>query len=474
VSREFDAFHLPRHVPYDGALQSLRAGAVECRYPTPSEEFLAGAVEALHRAGAKLAERPVMEIVAVLDAAAARLADGSDPLREEAERLVPAATGYSAAMTRLVLDRMCADWRADRLRRLLRAELTDPAALDRFVPAGEGRRARAYGHRLAFHIFAGNVPGVAVTSLVRSLLVKTPVLAKLASGEPVLPVLFARAVASIDATMGDAMAVTYWPGGATTGGPPTGGAHTPETLALRAADLVVVYGGEEVVAAVRGRVRPEQRLVVHGPRFSAGIVAAGALDQDHEELADQVARAVACFDQQGCVSPHGVWVEDPDGSRTDAFASAVAGALRTLEEELPRGGITPAEASLIHQERGAAELRGHAGQPVRVLAGAGTSWTVVVDGDATFQPSCLNRFLRIHTVPSLRAAVDALRPHGSHLQSVAVAGPEDVRTDLAHELAAAGATRVTTFSRLPWPPPEWHHDGAGPLGELLRWVDLED
>jgi acyl-CoA reductase-like NAD-dependent aldehyde dehydrogenase len=464
VSHAFDAFHLPRGVSPDAPLLSLKAGAVECRYPTPSEEFLAGTVEALRRAGAQLAERPVMEIVAVLDAAAARLADGSDPLREEAERLVPAATGYSAAMTRLVLDRMCADWRADRLRRLLRAELTDPAALDRFVPASDGRRTRAYGHRLAFHIFAGNVPGVAVTSLVRSLLVKTPVLAKLASGEPVLPVLFARAVASIDATMGDAMALTYWPGGA----------PTPETLALRVADLVVVYGGEEVVGAVRGRAGPGQRLVVHGPRFSAGIVPAVALDQDYEELADQVARAVACFDQQGCVSPHAIWVEDPDGSRTDAFASAVAGALRMLEEELPRGDITPAEASLIHQERGAAELRGHAGQPVRVLAGAGTSWTVVVDGDAAFQPSCLNRFVRIHTVPSLGAAVDALRPHGSHLQSVAVAGPEGVRTDLAHELAAAGATRVTTFSRLPWPPPEWHHDGAGPLGELLRWVDLED
>jgi hypothetical protein len=26
---------------------------------------------------------------------------------------------------------------------------------------------------------------------------------------------------------------------------------------------------------------------------------------------------------------------------------------------------------------------------------------------------------------------------------------------------------------MPWPPPEWHHDGASPLRELVRWVDLE-
>jgi acyl-CoA reductase-like NAD-dependent aldehyde dehydrogenase len=463
VSHTFHAFHLPGGATYDGPLETLTAGRVTCRYPAPSVDLLSGTIGALHRARGRLAERPVMEIVEVVDAAASRLADPADPLRQEAERLVPAATGYSPAMARLVLDCMSADWRAEPLRRMLGAELGEPAVLDRFVPTGGHRQTRAYGPRLSFHIFAGNVPGVAVTSLVRSLLVKAPVLAKLASGEPVLPVLFARAVASIDATVGDALAVTYW----------RGGDPGPEALALREADLVVVYGGEEVVGSMRRRARPGQRLVVHGPRFSAGIVTAPALDRDLPALADQVARAVAYFDQQGCVSPHVVWVEDPGGDRTDAFASAVADALRGVEVQLPRGDITPAEASQIHQERGAAELRGHAGRAVRVLAGKGTTWTVVVDRDPAFRPSCLNRFLHVLPVSTLQAAVDALAPHGSYLQSVAVAGPPDVRAELAYRLAVAGATRITTFERLPWPPPEWHHDGRGPLRELLRWVDLE-
>jgi hypothetical protein len=464
MSDGFEAFHLPRAVAVDAPLETLSAGTLLCRHPAPGVGLLQDTVRALRQAGSRLAERPVLEIVDVVDAAAARLADRADPLRQQAERLIPAATGYSPAMARLVLDAMSADWRADSLLRLLRAEVGDPAVLDRFVPAGHHRRARGYGPNLAFHIFAGNVPGVAVTSLVRSLLVKAPALAKLASGEPVLPILFARAVASVDPVVGDAMAITYWPGGN----------PDPETVALREADLIIVYGGEDVVASVRRRASPEQRIVVHGPRFSAGLVPAAALDQDPPGLADQVARAVACFDQHGCVSPHAVWVEDPAGDRTDAFATAVADALRRLEEELPRGEISPAEASLIHQERGAAELRGHAGQPVRVLTGSGTRWTVVVDGDPAFRPSCLNRFLHILPVPSMQQAIRALRPHRAHLQSVAVAGTAEMRERLAHDLAAVGATRVTTFERLPWPPPEWHHDGRGPLAELLRWVDLED
>nr|NIP81254.1 hypothetical protein [Gemmatimonadota bacterium]NIS33346.1 hypothetical protein [Actinomycetota bacterium]NIQ56579.1 hypothetical protein [Gemmatimonadota bacterium]NIU68248.1 hypothetical protein [Actinomycetota bacterium]NIW30046.1 hypothetical protein [Actinomycetota bacterium] len=374
----------------------------------------------------------------------------------------PAATGYSDEMAALVLDRMAADWRAERLRELLASELGDPAVLDGFAPTGR-RRSRAYGPRLAFHVFAGNVPGVAVTSLIRSLLVKAPVLGKLASGQPVLPVLFAEALASVDPAIADALAVTYW----------TGGDPDTEWRVLQAADLVVVYGGDDAVASYRERIPPNHRLVVHGPRFSVGLIASDALRGELHGLAREVALAVATFDQHGCVSPHALWVEDPDGTVTPAFARALADALQHVETELPRGRISPVEASTIQQERGAAEMRGHAAGGVRVIAGEGTSWTVVLDAEPVFRPSCLNRFVHVHPVDDLDQALDFLAPAGHRLQSVALAGGRSRRARLAHRLAHAGATRVTTFPRLPWPDPDWHHDGRGPLVELLRWVDLE-
>jgi hypothetical protein len=350
------------------------------------------------------------------------------------------------------------------LRRLLEAELGDPAALDGFVHAGPGRRTHALGPALAFHVFAGNVPGVAVTSLVRSLLVKTPTLAKLASGEPVLPVLFADAVAAVDPDMGDAIALTYWPGGT----------DDAEARAMAQADVVVVYGGDEAEAAFRHRVRPGQRLVTHGPRFSVGLIDSASLEAGADGLAREVARAVAVFDQQGCVSPHAVWIEDPGRGRVDAFADLVAQAMDAMETELPRGELDAAEASRIHQERGAAELRGHAGSGARVLTGQGTRWTAVIDPEPGFRPSCLNRFLYLRPVDRLEDALDALAPHRRYLQSVALAVTDARRHDLSHRLARLGATRITTFARLPWPPPAWHHDGAGPLRELVRWVDMED
>ena len=456
----FDAFHLP--APTDGPWRSLRAGALDCRYPEPTPALLDACARRLIATGERLRERPADTIVASVARAAGRLADPRDPFRVQAEALLPAATGYSLPMIRLILDRMTAEWSRDELTRLVDVELGGTTPLDGFAPRASGTTATALGPRLAFHVFSGNVPGVAVTSLVRTLLVKAPSFGKLAAGEPVLPVLFARALAAVDPLLGEAVSVTYWPGGEA----------EPERALLSAADTVIVYGGDDAVAALRSRSRPDQRLVVHGPRISVGAIGSGPLEGGLEGAARRVAAAVAAFDQQGCVSPHSVWVEGPE-ERARALADALAASLGKLEAELPRGTLTAAETSAIQQARGAAEMRSHTDPRVRLHAGPGTTWTVVLEPADAVRTSCLNRFVRVHPLDDLLRLPELLAPLGEHLQSVALEGAGDRDLDIARRLARAGASRVTTFGRLPWPPGHSHHDGRAPLRELLRWTDRE-
>ncbi|HUG39347.1 MAG TPA: acyl-CoA reductase [Longimicrobiales bacterium] len=460
MSAPFDAFQLP--VPATGPFRSFRAGDLACRYPEPTADLLGTVARHLGSAGERLARRSVEDIIQVIDGAAARLADPHDPLRREAEALIPAATGYSPAMVRLVLDRMAADWRADALRRVLGVELGGTAAIDGSVPRGDRARTMALGPRLAFHVFSGNVPGVAVTSLIRALLVKGPSFGKLAAGEPVLPVLFTRALAALDPEIADAVAVSYWPGGE----------EAPERVLLAAADTIIAYGGEEVVASLRTRAGPGHRLVLHGPKISFGAVGTASVEGGAERLAARVARAVATFDQQGCVSPHSIWVEGPE-ARAAALAADIAAALRLLQDEIPRGAIDAAEAAAIQQERGAAEMRAHVDPRTRVWAGPGTTWTVVLERTEQPRPSCLNRFVRVHPIDDLARLPALLAPFRVHLQAIALEGAGDREERIARDLARAGATRITSFDRLPWPPPEAHHDGAPPLRELLRWTDRE-
>src|SRR5829696_3575031 len=203
-----DAFHLPAlpDVPTTSRSYGEGEGAFELRIPQLRPGLLREQVRTLVEARARgLERRPVAEIVAVIDRVAARLLDPADELRVTAERALPALTRYSPEMVRRVLDRMAADWRAEPLTGLLHAEFGDPGVLDGFRPD-------ARGPALAAHVFSGNVPGVAVTSIVRSLLVKAATLGKTAAGEPLLPALFARAVAEEDAELGACLAVAWWPG----------------------------------------------------------------------------------------------------------------------------------------------------------------------------------------------------------------------------------------------------------------------
>ncbi len=401
----------------------------------------------------------------LLGRAGARFLDPRDPLRREAEARVPDSAGLSAPMARAVIEGMARDWTAPRLLDLLAAEL--PAgALDRFVPGTRGTRVRAFAPELALHVGAGTVPGVTATSMLRSLLVGSATLVKPGRGDAVLPVLLARAIADEAPDLARAVAVVYWGGGADA---------AVEEVALAAADQVVVYGGDATVRAVRERLPVTTPVIAYHHRISAAVVGRGALEKAGvEKVADALARAVALFDQRGCVSPHVVLVEEGGEMSPAELARALAGALARLDETLPPGPVDSAQASAVHQLRRTAELRAAAGEALELHVGTGGAWTVLLDPSAEVEASCLGRTVRVHPVADERATIARLAGWRQHLQTVGIAGMGDRLEALAAALGEVGARRVCPLESIPFPPPWWHHDGQGPLAVLVRWMDVEE
>lgn len=437
MNMAFDAWHLPGLHESELAFTTFRHGRLDTRAPELTPEQLKTTIEHIARAREAILTLPMGEIVSAIDAAAGLL--GQDT---RARDLVGAATGYSRETVEEIFDHMVRDWSRPSLETLLEAEL--------------GGDARPIGPRLAFHVFSGNVPGVAVTSIVRSLLVRAATLGKTASGEPVMAVLFARALQQAAPAIAETLAVTYWPGGNA----------AMEEAALRAADTVVVYGGAETVRQISARAPAGTNLVVHGPRLSIGLVGkAAGLD-----VAGPIARAVAAYDQQGCVSPHVVYVEM--GGMVDAreLARAISAELGVLAASIPRRDIDTAEAIAIRDARTRAEFRENA----EVFGPRETTYTVIYDEDDALIASCLNRTLYVKPIEDARALQHILAPHKRVMQSVAVAGFTRERIDaIAPLLGDVGVTRITTFEKLPWPSMTWHHDGRGPLRELLLWQDID-
>lgn len=396
----------------------------------------------------------VDEIVRSIDAAAGAIHTRID----ETTDLLHEFTGYSPEVVRETLDHMFADWRGAELNKMLRAELGDPRALDDPVadPNIKTKRVAAYGYPLAFHIFSGNVPGVAVTSLIRSLLIKSATLGKLAAGEPILPVLFAQQLAQSAPQIAACIALTYWPGGTA----------ELESMAIHSADAIVVYGGETAVRETLAGVTPDKHVVVHGPRLSFGVIGPHA----NQNVARHVAHAVAAYDQQGCVSPHLIYVVGPE-ERARTFAQDVAEQLDRLRATHPRSRLSVEEAVAIRSMRAAAEFAD--AHDAALFGAENAGYSVIYERDPVFKLSCLNRVLFVKPIAATRD-VPALLPERRALQSAAVEGFSDAdEAELIRELGLAGVSRVTSFERLPWPPMHWHHDGSAPLRELLYWQDIE-
>lgn len=443
-------------------------GGAIVRVPSVEPEDVRSLCRSLRSGREALSARPAEEIARAIGRAAARLLDPDDPLRRDALEGLPSTAGLSAPMAREVLDGMAQDWRGERLLRLLRLDLGDPRVLDGFRSTPSGRKVRAVGPQLGLHVCAGSVPGVSVTSLIRGLLVKSAVLLKPGREDVLLPVLFVRALREEAPELARCAAVLYWPGG-------EAAVEAAEEAALDEADAVVVYGGNETVRSLRDRVPVTSRFVAYRHRIGAALIGREALATADEARATaaRAARAVAIFDQRGCVSPHVVHVEGGGGVEPASWAEILGAELERLEATLPTGPLRSAEASELQQLRGTAELRSAAGEGVRVLHGGAKPWTVLFEREPGFRPSCTGRVVRVRPFERPDDAVRELAAVGHVLQTVSVDGLGERRARTAEALARAGATRITTLERVPWPPPWWHHDGTGPLRALVRWVDLE-
>lgn len=405
-----------------------------------------------------LARLPIMAIIDRLDATVSRWLDPDYPLRREAERLLPAVTGYAPDMVRRGMRRFIRQFRREHLLQLLADELPNPLVLDGFFPRSAGYRTAAFGPRLTAAILAGNVPALSLQPLAVTLLAKSAFLGKLAAGEPVWGPLFHQTLAEVDPDLAACVAFAYWPGAD----------RAVTAAAVREAQAVIAYGGLETIESVRSLVPAGIPFLAYGHRISFGLIGREALRVDRAvATADRAARDAAWWDQQGCVSPQLFYVEAGGAVTPAAFAGLAAAALERLEERYPRAPLSALEGAAQVQFTGRYEFA-----PGAVVHG-GQSWTVVCDPDPEFGPTCLNRTIRVAPVADLDRVAALVTPARAFLQSAGAAVDRDRLPALARSLGAVGVTRICPLGQMASPLTPWRHDGRPNLTDLLRWVDIE-
>ncbi|MFC5911323.1 acyl-CoA reductase [Streptacidiphilus monticola] len=404
---------------------------------------------------------PTAGVLAACAALAAELADPAHPLTAELRLALTEGEGVPAAEAEEILADLASLLRRPALEQVLRAQLgTTEPALPRPVPDVPGAREHWAPVGLVAHVLPGNVATAAPWSVVEGLLTGNLNVAKASGGGRFLLRLL-DALGAHDpsgAVARHTVALTF---------PSRNGAWLDAVC--RAADSVVVWGGEEAVASVAGRLLPGTRLVDWGPKLSfAYLTREGWTDPD--ALAG-LARDVCRHDQRACTSPQTAFVDTDDPGELFEAAERIAEALAKEVQDRPDPVLDRQQQAEVTTTVEVARLEQYLGVS-RVLRDPDRRWCVLAHTASELTASPLHRTLWVRPLPRSAAAA-VLRPARRYLQTVGLAAGAADAAELTARFVAAGAVRVTRTGAMNDSYVGEPHDGVFALQRHTRRVTTQ-
>lgn len=430
---------------------------LEIKWPDAMVEQVRAARGRLERAGEALR---AMSLEQRLQSTARVLGDWTapdSPWRRELVTAFAADSPFHEDTVREGLDAALRAWKPEELIACVRRELAAVLESDDVVLSPFDWTAVLAG---------GTIPMPTMLSVLLPLILGSPVLLRETSNDGATAALLKRSLKAQNGTLARAFEHL---------------AFAAEDVAfdtLLEAPCIVATGSDETIRSLSSRLRPSQRFLAYGHRFSIGVLGP-ALEFDDEAIgqaAEGFALDVARWDQTGCLSPVVVYLVGFDPSAEKGFARTISRALEKVARKMPRGEITTAVAASHANERAEARMRQASGEtsgdpPRQTMSFEGGDYTVILEANSEPRPAPLYRFLRLMPVDSLEKLARVLGPFSGQISNVAIAGFSPGEVDaLRRSLFHFGASRVTEPGRLQTPPIDWPHDGMPLLTPIARFA----
>ena len=310
---------------------------------------------------------------------------------------------------------------------------------------------KRYPLGVLFHIAAGNVDGLPAYSVIEGLLAGNINILKLPTGDNGLSVRLLSELIRFEPRLKDYIYVFDVPSAET------------ETLKFFAelADAVVVWGGDEAVAAARLLAGVNTKIIPWGHKLSFAYVTEEA---DDERLYG-LARHICETNQVLCSSCQGIFLDTEDEAVQNRFAEHFFGLLKRANAELGKADIGMRGKNTLRLYTDSLE----ASDGRRVLQDDGVS--VVIKEDCELELSYLFRNVWIKRLPRNRI-VECLKRHKGHLQTCGLLCGFGEKEELSELLGTAGIVRITGSDMSRMIPGE-AHDGTYPLREYSRIVEVD-
>ena len=416
-----------------------------------------------------LLERSTQSIITVLHNLGQSWLDEGNPYKKIAIQNCIETTGFPEQVLLKGLDWFFEQLTSQNLEELIVQDLGHIQRLDELTPSSASFFSRRYaiatGPELIAHITAGNIPNPTLMSMVLGLLTRSAQFIKCPKGKSLIPRLFAHSLREIEPKLASCIEIAEW----------EGGTEDLESVLFHEADCITATGSNESIEKIRSKIPVTKKLILYGTKLSFAYIARESLTRfQAKQLVKLAADDITAWNQLGCLSPHVIYVEAGAPVSGEQFAEMLAEELENREAVEPRGEISIKESSAIASRRAFYEIRA-ANLPDTKLwcSERSTSWTVVYENNPLFQPSCLNRFIYVKSVPDIHTTLQQAVSIQGLVSTVGLAAPTSKAKEIVLALAQWGVSRVCPLGHMQRPPLAWRHDGRPSLAELVNWTDWE-
>lgn len=414
-----------------------------------------------------LQDLSIREVLDILDRAGRLWRNPNYELRRLALERMPEVVGFGPEMVGRGLDELGRMLDRPELQRILRYDLGRSARLDGWVwRKGYNGYIRAVPLGLLTHITSRDVFLGTASSLVQGLLTKNINLVKVADGDPIFALLFAKSLqeADPDGRLSRSICIFNFPKECL----------EHQAILKQGSDGIVIWGGDEAVRVWRSDVGDGVKVIPYGPRFSFSLVTGAhltAVGLSQLNL-DGLVQDVITWETGACGSAQILfWPSSQEGLLPD-FCRVLAERFQKWQGLLPAPQLLPeAKAKLQAFLEQTASLAPEGSAPPAL--GRDLSWSIQVRRWQDFSQNPLHRTLIIVPYPNLSVLLDWLKPKRTTLQTVGLAGqPRDFR-NVGLALTDLGVHRITEWGEM------WRanhgspHDGTFQLRELVRWSVVE-
>lgn len=445
---------------------SARAGDVDFRAPDLSVHLsnLPASAQSLR----DLYELSLDEIIDFMTEVGARLDIDVNPHLRAAFELSSLTSGIARPVLEAVYRNTPKTFTRDVISRLIDRQI-GREYLEGWVAkpleTGKVLNVRAFGAR-AVHVIAGNSPGVAFLTILRSAITRSDSIIKLPSNDPMTASAILRTMVEMDANhpVTRHLSAAYWKGGDER---IESSVYQPRNI-----EKIVAWGGFASINHITRYLQPGIDLITLDPKHSASIIGPEALESEEriEEVAAKAAIDIGSYNQELCANARVLYVVcDEHDPAQMAMLDRLGDRILAAIQQLPSSVSTPAKHlnPELQGELAGIEMQEDFFKLHRTDdASVGAIIISQFDEAVEFSDILCNRTANLVPVPNIE---DALRRITAASQTIGIY-PDTLKTQIRDALAIQGAQNIVPLGKATQSGFIGPQDGLEVERRMLKWV----